>query len=78
MRSLISSISVIFGCIVLFGALPAHAQLTIDVIGGGASQIPITVLPLKNEQRYEQRISEIVSADLVPEEWTLFHNDSED
>jgi TolB protein len=34
------------------------------VIGGGASQIPVTVLPLGNEQRYDQKISEIVSADL--------------
>ncbi len=48
----------------LSGALPAQAQLTIDVIGGGASQIPITVLPFGNEQRYEQKVSEIVSADL--------------
>ena len=50
--------------LLLAGALPAHAQLTIDVIGGGASQIPITVLPLGNEQKYEQKISQIVSADL--------------
>ena len=50
--------------LLVVGSLPAHAQLTIDVIGGGASQIPITVLPLGNEQRYEQQISEIVSADL--------------
>jgi TolB protein len=45
-------------------AQPCHAQLTIDVIGGGASQIPITVLPFGREQRYDQHISEIVSADL--------------
>ena len=64
MRSLISIKTSIVGCLLLFVALPGHAQLTIDVIGGGASQIPITVLPLKNEKGYEQRISEIVAADL--------------
>jgi TolB protein len=50
--------------LLLSGSLAGHAQLTIDVIGGGASQIPITVLPLGNEQRYDQKISEVVSADL--------------
>ena len=50
--------------LLVVASLPAQAQLTIDVIGGGASQIPITVLPLGNEQRYEQQISQIVSADL--------------
>jgi len=46
------------------GAQPSLAQLTIDVVGGGASQIPITVLPFGNENKHEQLISEIVSADL--------------
>ncbi len=48
----------------LFGAQPCRAQLTIDVIGGGASQVPITVLPFGGEHRYDQLISQIVSADL--------------
>lgn len=64
MRSLTSVTTLIAGLFLLLGASPGHAQLTIDVIGGGASQIPITVLPLKDEQRYEQQISEIVAADL--------------
>ena len=64
MRTLTSVTTFIAGCVLLLGSIPGHAQLTIDVIGGGASQIPITVLPLKDEQRYEQQISEIVSADL--------------
>ncbi|KPK35430.1 MAG: translocation protein TolB [Betaproteobacteria bacterium SG8_40] len=64
MRSLTSVTTLIAGFFLLLGSLPGHAQLTIDVIGGGATQIPITVLPLKDEQRYEQQISEIVSADL--------------
>ncbi|UCD68672.1 MAG: Tol-Pal system protein TolB [Betaproteobacteria bacterium] len=64
MRSLIIVKTCILFQLLLIGSLPAHAQLTIDVIGGGASQIPITVVPLGKEQRYEQKISEIVSADL--------------
>jgi TolB protein len=43
----------------------ARAQLTIEVIGGGADQIPITVLPLADEEKFQQRISQIVSADLI-------------
>ena len=64
MRSLKMVKTWILAVLLLAGQLPAHAQLTIDVIGGGASQIPVTVLPLGNEQRYEEKISQIVSADL--------------
>lgn len=64
MRSLNLATTLFLAVLLLLGALPGHAQLTIDVIGGGASQIPITVLPFGNEQRYEQKVSEIVSADL--------------
>jgi TolB protein len=64
MRSLKLEKIWILAVLVLAGSLSAHAQLTIDVIGGGASQIPVTVLPLGNEQRYDQKISEIVSAAL--------------
>jgi len=38
--------------------------LAIEIIGGGANQIPITVLPFVGEERFPQRISQIVSADL--------------
>lgn len=64
MRSLISTITLMLAAFLLVGPLPGHAQLTIDVIGGGASQIPITVLPFENEPRYEQIASDIISADL--------------
>ncbi len=39
------------------------SQLTIDVIGGGQDQIPITILPFGGEKS-EGAISKIVSADL--------------
>ncbi|HWQ38324.1 MAG TPA: Tol-Pal system beta propeller repeat protein TolB [Burkholderiales bacterium] len=43
----------------------ARAQLTIEIIGGGAQQIPITVLPFGGEDRFTQRVSQVVSADLA-------------
>lgn len=42
----------------------AAVPLTIEIIGGGASQIPITVLPFAGEERFIQRMSQIISADL--------------
>ncbi len=41
-----------------------RAQLSIEIVGGGASQIPITVLPFGSEERFPERVSQIVSADL--------------
>lgn len=47
-------------------ASPAMAApLAIEIIGGGANQIPITVVPFGNEERFTQRVSQIVSADLA-------------
>lgn len=61
----------LLACLFLAGSLvagamaPAQAQpITIEIIGGGANQIPITVLPFVGEERFQQRISQIVSADL--------------
>jgi TolB protein len=46
----------------------ASAQpIAIEIIGGGANQIPITILPLTGEERFakdKERISQIISADL--------------
>jgi TolB protein len=44
---------------------PARAQLTIEIIGGGANQIPIAVLPFVGESALPQSISEIVEQDLT-------------
>jgi len=46
-------------------AATTRGQLTIEIIGGGADQIPITVLPFADEEKFQQRISQIVSADLL-------------
>jgi TolB protein len=42
----------------------ASAQLTIEIIGGGANQIPVTILPFPGEERFIQRTSQIIAADL--------------
>src|SRR6266436_2985704 len=49
---------------ILLLAGPAQAQLTIEIIGGGANQIPIAVLPLVGESALPQSITEIVEKDL--------------
>jgi hypothetical protein len=45
-------------------ATRAGAQLTIEIVGGGADQIPITVIPFGTEERQQQKVSEVVAADL--------------
>lgn len=43
----------------------ARAQLTIEIIGGGQAQLPVTILPFAGEDRFQSRLSEIVAADLI-------------
>ena len=50
-------------CLLL--AIPAaHAQLRLEIIGGGASQYPIALVQLKGEEALPQKVTEIVAADL--------------
>lgn len=44
---------------------PLQAALTIEIIGGGATQIPIAVVPFAAEQGLPQSINAVVSADLA-------------
>jgi TolB protein len=53
------------GAACLGAATPVAAQLTIEIIGGGSNQIPITLVPFGAEERFAQKVSEIVSADLA-------------
>jgi TolB protein len=53
------------GIACLGAATPATAQLTIEIVGGGANQVPITIVPFGAEDRFAQKVSEIVSADLA-------------
>jgi TolB protein len=46
-------------------SLPAFAVLDIEVTGAGEHQTPITIVSFENEDSLNQRISEIVSNDLI-------------
>ncbi len=50
----------------LFAWLPlaAHAQLTIEIVGGGGSTVPISIVGFENESNYPLGISGVVGADL--------------
>lgn len=58
--------------LIVLAASPVRAQpLTIEIIGGGANQIPITILPFVGEERFPlgtdrapQSLSQVISADL--------------
>lgn len=43
---------------------PLHAALNIEIFGGGASQIPIAVVPFAGEEKLKQSITAVVAADL--------------
>jgi TolB protein len=49
----------------LFCTGVARAQLTIEIIGGGANQIPVAVLPFVGESALPQSVTEIVEQDLT-------------
>src|SRR5215468_2867663 len=48
-----------------FVATLAQAQLTIEIIGGGATTIPIAIVPFAGEANYPYPLTEIVGADLA-------------
>ncbi len=50
---------------VLCSALPAHAALTIEIIGAGERQIPVAIVPFAGDQKLAQSIVGVVSADLA-------------
>jgi TolB protein len=56
-------LATVLAALVLF-ADAARAQLTIEIIGGGANQIPIAVLAFAGESVLPQGISDIVEQDL--------------
>jgi TolB protein len=42
----------------------AHSQLRIEIIGGGANQVPIAIAPFKAEATLPQQVTNIIAADL--------------
>jgi TolB protein len=57
--------ALLFLGVALLAALPARAALTIEIIGGGATQIPIAVVPFRAEDGLAQKITPVVAADLA-------------
>lgn len=57
------------GLLALGGSGLARAALTIEIVGGQSGQLPLTVFPFGNEERYRDRPGEIVQADLLRSGW---------
>ena len=65
-RSALSgALAIIIFPLLFFCAGPLRAELTIEIIGGGATQIPIAIVPFAGEQGLPQNITQVVGADLV-------------
>ena len=45
-------------------SIPLHAALNIEIFGGGATQIPISIVPLASEENLPQGLTPVISADL--------------
>jgi TolB protein len=43
---------------------PAHAALTIEIVGTGAQQVPIAIVPFRAEEGLAQKVTPVVGADL--------------
>ena len=48
----------------LFSTPPLHAALDIEIFGGGASQIPIAIIPFAAEEKLTQSVTAVVKSDL--------------
>src|SRR5215472_12627474 len=59
------SISFWLSVVALLLARGARAQLTIEIIGGGGTTIPIAIVPFAAEGNYPYPLTEIVGADLA-------------
>ena len=55
-----SALIILLACI----GTPLHAQLNIEIFGGGASRIPIAIVPFAEESRLQQPVTSIIGADL--------------
>lgn len=61
----------LLGGLALAGAVmpAARAALTIEIIGGNSTQVPVTILPFGNQERQKERLSELIQADLLRSGW---------
>lgn len=55
-----------YAVVLLFwlAGMPVHAALNIEIFGGGATQIPIAIVPFAAEETLKQSITPVVGADL--------------
>ena len=51
--------------VVLVAAAPVRAQLTIEIVGGAGSAIPIAIVPFENESTWPLGLTGIIGADLT-------------
>ncbi|MBS0498012.1 MAG: Tol-Pal system protein TolB [Gammaproteobacteria bacterium] len=58
------SIRSVWILLLCFISIPSHAQLNIEIFGGGASRIPIAIVPFADENKLQQSITPIIGADL--------------
>ncbi len=56
-------LSLVVALLLCFGKA-ADAQLTIEITGGGAKQIPIAIVPFAGEDQLPARLTDIIEADL--------------
>jgi TolB protein len=63
--NLINKIRYILAFALLAVPMTSYAALTIEIIGGGASQIPIAIAPFRAEDNLAQKITPVVAADLA-------------
>jgi TolB protein len=59
----LKNLLLLFG--LFFLAQAASAQLRIEVIGGGATQIPVAIVPFRAEEGLAQQLTPVVAADLA-------------
>ena len=63
-RWILRALSTLCAVLLVLGAAPAAAQLTIEITGAGEKRLPIAIVPLAGEGVLPARISTIVRADL--------------
>jgi TolB protein len=55
----------ILACLSVFASGTAHSALTIEIVGAGANQIPIAIVPFRAENGGANALTPVISADLV-------------
>jgi len=60
----LSDLATVFWAWLLFFAMPVQAQFRVDVSGIGLTQVPISIATFRGQSASNQKISEIVQADL--------------